>query len=183
MPSIGHLAVGLAAARVRRAPAALGKWPWTVALILLSFLPDADVLAFRFGIPYGAPFGHRGAFHSPAFAPLVGLALWALAKALGMRALPIALTGALVLASHGLLDALTDGGKGVALVWPFGNERYFAPWRPIPVAPIGARILSSSGLELMAREALLFLPLFVVGLWPRRTARKPERTTSGEAAS
>ena len=29
--------------------------------VALSILPDLDVLAFRFGIPYAAPFGHRGA--------------------------------------------------------------------------------------------------------------------------
>lgn len=183
MPSIGHLAVSLAAARVRRAPAALDGWPWRSALILLSFLPDADVLAFRLGIPYGAPYGHRGAFHSLAFAAVVGLGVTVAARAIRLPARPIAVTSALVMASHGLLDTLTDGGKGIALLWPFSNERYFAPWRPIPVAPIGARIFSASGLELMAGEALLFLPLLVVGLWPRRTAREPERTTSDEAAS
>lgn len=113
---------------------------------------------------------------------VVGLGVAVAAKAMRLPALPIAVTIAVVVASHGLLDTLTDGGKGIALLWPLSNERYFAPWRPIPVAPIGARIFSTSGLELMAREALLFLPLIVVGLWPRRSARDPERTTSGEAS-
>ena len=34
-----------------------------------------------------------------------------------------------------------------------------------------SRILSPEGLTLMAWEALLFLPLFLVGLWPRRERR------------
>ena len=51
---------------------------------------------------------------------------------------------ALVVASHGLLDALTDGGLGAALLWPFSDERFFAPWRPLPVAPIGARFWSGA---------------------------------------
>lgn len=175
MPSIGHLAVGLAAGRVARPRSGPSAWAWTALLVVLSFLPDADVLAFRLGIPYGAPFGHRGAVHSPAFAVLIGLALWPMAKALRMPASLVAVTGALVLASHGLLDALTDGGKGIALLWPFTSERFFAPWRPIPVAPIGARLLSTEGLLLMAREAVIFAPLFGVGLWPRRAT--PEDTS------
>lgn len=94
-------------------------------------LPDLDVIAFHFGIPYSAPFGHRGATHS-------------------------------------LLDALTDGGLGVALLWPFSNERFFAPWRPIPVAPIGAGMLSSRGLHVLLIEGLWSLPLLVFAFWPPR---------------
>jgi inner membrane protein len=81
----------------------------------------------------------------------------------------MALVAGLVVASHGLLDTLTDGGLGAALLWPFSNQRFFAPWRPIPVAPIGARLLTADGLELMLRECVLFLPLFAAGFWPRRT--------------
>lgn len=39
--------------------------------------------------------------------------------------------------SHGLLDAMTDGGRGIAFFSPFSNHRYFLPWRPIRVSPIG----------------------------------------------
>ena len=38
-------------------------------------------------------------------------------------------------ASHGLLDAMTDGGPGVAFFAPFANRRYFLPWTPIRVSP------------------------------------------------
>jgi len=176
MPSIGHLAVGLAAARVTRRPDGPSPWAWSFLLILLSFLPDADVIAFRLGIPYGAPYGHRGPFHSIAFAAIVGLGLAVAATARRVPPLLLALVGTVVMASHGLLDTLTDGGKGIALLWPFTNERFFAPWRPIPVAPIGSRILSGAGLKLMAWEALLFLPFFVVGLWPRRSDAAAQRS-------
>lgn len=171
MPSVGHLAIGLAAARVTERRDGPGPWTWSFLLVVLSLLPDADVIAFRLGIPYGAPFGHRGAFHSLAFAAIVGLALWPLARAMRLPAVFVAVTGALVMATHGLLDTLTDGGKGIALLWPLTHERFFAPWRPIPVAPIGSRILSAAGLKLVAWEALLFLPFFLVGLWPRRSER------------
>ena len=36
---------------------------------------------------------------------------------------------------HGLLDAMTDGGLGVAFFSPFDNRRYFLPWTPIRVIP------------------------------------------------
>ena len=137
-------------------------------LVALSFLPDIDVLAFRVGIPYGHPFGHRGALHSILFAGVVAAVLAAVAFWRKAPVARIALTGALVVATHGLLDTLTDGGKGVALLWPLSNARFFAPWRPIPVAPIGPRIFSPYGLSLMAHEALLFLPVWVVAVWPRR---------------
>ena len=38
--------------------------------ILSSILPDFDVIAFKFGIPYSHPFGHRGFTHSILFAIL-----------------------------------------------------------------------------------------------------------------
>jgi inner membrane protein len=158
--------VGLAAARVKRPPEGVSSRAWTFLLVALSFLPDADVVAFRFGIPYGAPLGHRGASHSLAFAGAVAVLLAVLAARNKAPVAALALTGGLVLATHGLLDTLTDGGRGVALLWPFGVERYFAPWRPIPVAPIGAGILAPHGLRVMAHEAVLFLPLWILAAWP-----------------
>ena len=170
MPSVGHVAVGLAAARLKRTPDGFTAWSWACLLVALSLLPDVDVVAFALGIPYGAPFGHRGAIHSLTFALLAGMLVWAWATWRRRPAFAIAVTGCLVVASHGLLDTLTDGGKGIALLWPFSNERYFAPWRPIPVAPIGARLFSTAGIRLMLYEALLFLPVFLVAGWPRRSA-------------
>ncbi|MEI4946339.1 metal-dependent hydrolase [Aeromonas caviae] len=39
------------------------------------------------------------------------------------------------LLSHSLLDSLTTGGKGVGWFWPWRDERFFAPWQMIRVAP------------------------------------------------
>jgi inner membrane protein len=39
--------------------------------------------------------------------------------------------------SHALLDACTNGGLGVAFFSPFDKRRFFFPWRPIEVSPIG----------------------------------------------
>ena len=40
-------------------------------------------------------------------------------------------------ASHGLLDAMTDGGLGVAFFSPLDTTRYFFSFRPAVVSPIG----------------------------------------------
>ena len=71
---------------------------------------------------------------------------------------------AVVLVSHGLLDTLTDGGLGCALLWPFDLTRYFAPWRPIPVAPIGLDFLSPAGFVIAVTELVLFAPLVLFAL-------------------
>ena len=176
MPSVGHVAVGLAAARLTTPPRNMNPWVWAAVLVGASCAPDVDVLAFRFGVPYGASFGHRGAVHSLAIATLCGLALGgAAAWLLKVSPLPVAGMVGLIMATHGVLDAFTDGGKGVALLWPFSQDRYFGPWRPIPVAPLGWRLLSADGITLMLREALLFLPAFIVALWPSGGRRGSEQ--------
>src|SRR5581483_6971382 len=143
MASVGHVAVGLFAARGRLR--ALAGWS------AVALAADLDVIGFRFGVPYAAPFGHRGATHSIAAALLLALIVAGVTRRArpGLIALAVAL-------SHPLLDMLTDGGLGVALFWPLSNARYFAPWRPIPVAPIGARLLSARGLHVMLVELALF---------------------------
>lgn len=167
MASLGHIAVGFAAGRVHS-----GTRSVLIALAYsaLSMLPDADVIAFVFRIPYAHPFGHRGASHSIAFAVLVGLAAWALS-----RSRRTAFLVALTVATHPLLDALTDGGLGCALLWPFSNERFFAPVTPLPVAPIGARLASPRGLWVLFVELVAFLPLWVFAWRPVKRARQPTR--------
>ena len=168
MPGIGHLAVGMAAARMSTAPARVTPVTWMCLLIGAAYLPDVDVVAFALGVPYGAPFGHRGVLHSPAFAVLCTMLLGLVSWRLGIRPLRMMLVAGLVMMSHGLLDAFTDGGRGVALLWPLNNVRYFAPWRPIPVSPLGTHAVSIRGWEIMLNEAMIFLPLFLVVLWPQR---------------
>jgi inner membrane protein len=160
MASLGHVAIGVAMARV---DAKGFSWRHAVAYSAASLAPDLDVLAFRFGVPYGHPFGHRGATHSFTFALACGLVVW-LARG-GRRS---AVLTALTVATHPLLDALTDGGLGVALFFPLSTERYFFPWQPLPVAPIGSGMLSARGLRVLATEALAFAPFLAFGLWPRR---------------
>ena len=43
------------------------------------------------------------------------------------------------MASHGLIDALTNGGLGIAFFAPFSNERFFFSYRPIEVSTLNIR--------------------------------------------
>ncbi|HSP13565.1 MAG TPA: metal-dependent hydrolase [Thermoanaerobaculia bacterium] len=138
MPTIfSHPAVPLGLAPwFRRVPRSL------IALAaFVSSVPDADVAAFGFGIPYDHPLGHRGFTHSICFAVLfAAFAAFAYVR-LAKNDAPFRLAFTflfLALLSHGLLDAMTDGGKGIGFFIPFSNARYFLPFRPIRVSPIGA---------------------------------------------
>ncbi|MBC5993142.1 metal-dependent hydrolase [Pontibacter cellulosilyticus] len=108
---------------------------------LCTILPDADVLMFKLGIPYEHVLGHRGFSHSLVFALLLGVLVTAIffrsIKLTSKQGLLLILFFSLCTASHILLDALTNGGLGVAVFAPFDNTRHFLPWRPIQVSPIG----------------------------------------------
>ena len=175
MPSVGHVAVGLAAARFPVATNGRERVAWALTLVILSCAPDADVIAFALGIPYAAPFGHRGATHSLVVAALCAAAVAAVAAWRKLPARRMGLIAGLVVASHGLLDTLTDGGLGCALLWPFSNERFFAPWTPIPVAPIGRAFLSLEGARIAAIELAAFVPFLIYAIWP--ALRRGRRAT------
>jgi inner membrane protein len=132
----------------------------------LSLLPDVDVIGFAHGIQYGDAWGHRGATHSFVFSVAVGIVVGLAAPWFRRPAVRTAVLASLVLASHALLDTMTDGGLGCALFWPFDLTRYFAPWRPIPVAPIGLAFFSGGGLVALT-ELALFGPALVFALRPR----------------
>jgi len=149
-----------------------------VAGVVCAGAPDLDVIGFRLGIPYGDMLGHRGLSHSLLCAIVLGtlatIAVFPKGLAdLGRFRIWLYLSGAA--ASHGVLDAFTNGGLGVALLAPFDTSRYFAPWRPIQVSPLGLRqLLSSQGASVLASEAVwVWIPsavLAVAGhLWWRHS--------------
>jgi inner membrane protein len=135
---------------------------WVLGAVA-SMLPDGDVLAFAFGIPYEAPFGHRGATHSIVFAAVVALLLTLRERRHFARHGLLFIYLLLSAVSHPLLDMLTNGGLGIALFWPFSYERYFFPCTPIEVSPIGAGFFSHEGLMVFASELRwIWLPCAVV---------------------
>ena len=132
-----------------------------------SMVPDIDVAGFHFGIRYGDFLGHRGSTHSLFFAALLAGTMLILAFPSGVPNLSRLLLWSYLFvttASHGFLDAMTDGGLGVAFFAPFDNTRYFFPWTPIRVSPIGiGRFFSSRGLFVLRSELLwVWLPTLVV---------------------
>lgn len=131
-----------------------------LAGVVASMLPDLDVVGFRLGVPYGDVFGHRGATHSICSAVLVALVAAVLTSQLRATRTQILLFVTASMASHGILDMFTDAGSGVALLWPWSAERYFAPWRFIEAAPLAMeRMLGSRGETVIASELLwVWLP-------------------------
>ncbi len=97
-------------------------------------IPDVDVIGFQFGIRYGDFWGHRGFTHSLVFAAIlatVAIAVGFYGETQGVNRAVLWVYFFLATASHGLLDAMTNGGLGVAFFSPFDNRRYFLPWRPM----------------------------------------------------
>ncbi|MCY1082190.1 metal-dependent hydrolase [Archangium lansingense] len=171
MASFGHVAIGMALGRLGAGEASPGRTgAWMVGMSALAMLPDADVIAFALRIPYAATWGHRGASHSLFLAAVVALAVAAGTRLARGPAVKAGLLTLVAMGSHGVLDAMTTGGLGAALLWPADNVRYFLPLRPIPVAPIGAGMLSARGLYVVTVELLLFLPFWAYAIWPRRRA-------------
>ena len=133
--------------------------------IVCSILPDADVLGFRFGVSYGDMLGHRGLTHSLLFAALLSIAVTAVLSGERWRSrrLRIALFLFIVTASHGVLDAFTNGGLGIAFLAPFSGERFFFPVRLIAVSPIGTAFFSTRGWSVLQSEMLwVWLPALVL---------------------
>jgi inner membrane protein len=182
-----HAAVAWGLARALRRGAASGQDQVVAGeretlASLLAMLPDADVLAFRFGIPYTHALGHRGLSHSLVAGAVLGVLAWGILRARTIDAAgrpTVRPRDALVLVaaacSHGLLDMLTDGGEGVAILGPFDLARYFFELRPVPVSPIGVLGFLADGWPVLAWEVALLWPVGAAGvvvganLTPRRT--------------
>ena len=97
-----------------------------VAAVILDL---KDVAGRAFGISPESLLGHRGISHSIAAAAVIATIGSALLAACYQWRISFPCLFLSVL-SHGLTDMLTDGGKGIALMWPVSGERLFAPVRP-----------------------------------------------------
>jgi inner membrane protein len=169
--AITHFIVGgalaLPALRSAVIRAALPQWAIPVSAGLLAVAPDLDTFAMRaFEVPYDSFFGHRGFWHSPFFLILLSATLAAIVT--GRRSKRAAMWLAVVWAgcaiTHPLLDALTDGGSGVMLLFPFSEARLFFPWRPIHVSPLSIlRFFSRAG-YILRSEAPFCIGAIAIGV-------------------
>jgi inner membrane protein len=159
------LAAGKSAVR-RKAPLRL----WILTAVCAT-IPDIDVFWRGLVAGHGGMWSHRGITHSLLAAVLFGL----LAALVGSQWRPVAKEGsaelhppnptraflvlwlafALAAASHLVLDMLSSGYRGVALLAPFTDQRYSFPWQPIWNIPHWAEEMFPSLLARGARRTWL----------------------------
>ena len=135
---------------------------WLLA-IGCAILPDADVIGFYTGVAYESFWGHRGFTHSLLFAAIMGVLITLLfywRHNNNWRRIGYFLCFTVCTASHSVLDAMTTGGRGVAFLSPWDTTRYFFPWRPIKVSPIGiSNFFSEWGMRVILSELQwIFIP-------------------------
>ncbi len=143
------------------------------------------------GVPYGDLWGHRGMTHSLLFAAVVAAGVAAMFRyennGRSRSYWKTALLLFVITASHGALDAMTNGGLGIAFFSPFNPRRYFFPWRPIPVSPIGVGIFfSARGMHILWSEVLLiWCPVlaFAVVIWASRARQERQVAASSNLES
>jgi inner membrane protein len=177
--SFSHAVVGIAiASAVHRTPTSKGV---LATAGLCAIIPDIDLLWSRFGNTTNSLFMHRGITHSLFFAGALSGIVALIARPIdsGRDRSSLWISLALATASHGVLDALTAYGPGVAFFAPFSLNRLSFPWRPLGAGRIHAN--HSSALEGIAvtifNELLwIWLPAFLLaGLlhFVRHRSRQP----------
>ncbi len=150
---------------------------------LCAVLPDLDVIGLPLGWHLDHPLGHRGLSHSlPFAAALAGVIAWLWPSAGGPGPSRVRLWTYFFLAtaSHGALDAFTNGGRGVAFLAPLSDDRFHAAFRPIEVSPIRvAEFFTDRGVEILANELVwIWLPVLAAVTavrYRRRAATRADR--------
>ncbi len=140
--------------------------------LLSSILPDLDVIAFKFGVSWDSMWSHRGFTHSifvAIFWTIILLIFFHRKDKFSSKS-KLSIYYFLATVSHGILDAMTNGGNGIAFFAPFSAERYFLPWEVIQVSPIGIKnFFSKWGVEVLKSEFIyIVLPslgLVFIGNW------------------
>lgn len=150
-------------------------FPWRLIIVAAaaSAAPDVDGLFKHFlGVMPNSIWSHRGATHSLFVALAAGGLATPFYRWLGVRPLTAGVLVALAMASHGLLDMMTDAGNPVAYLWPLSSIRLFADWRPIHSSPMHLAHLTSLVLErLLTETRQLILPMFAVAILVRLLRR------------
>ena len=172
MPTIGHVAVGLAAGRMlARDPEELRPAMFTGAC--LAVLPDLDWIGALSGIPPYGLWSHRGLCHSLLGAVVLGLC-YALLNGRRWRAgkRAVALWAIATVASHGMLDMVNRGGI-VLWLWPLVDGYLSAPWQPIPSVENLSVLFSGRIVTILLAELAIFSPALVYAFQtspPRRSS-------------
>jgi inner membrane protein len=147
-----------------------------VALAIISVAPDLDVVVYPLGLNAPHILGHRGITHAlPFTAVFAALVVRLLFRGVEWRRhwVRLWLVFFAAMSSHAVLDAMTNGGQGIAFFAPFSDARFHFPWTPIRVSPIGlTAFFSIDGLRVLQNELVwVWLPsalLMVVARLVRR---------------
>ena len=176
MANFGHVAVGLLTGRLHggtvAGPRRRTSWGTLALFVALAALPDVDVVLVALGAsdaravraPGGdalARDGDRG--RGGVRDRRAPLALAGGADGAGRRGgdrEPHAARSA----RRGREEPRRCSGRSRA-------ARYHLPWRLLPDAPRGLRLLSRAGLLEFGTEFALFLPVTIYALWPQIVAR------------
>jgi membrane-bound metal-dependent hydrolase YbcI (DUF457 family) len=141
---------------------------WLAGAAMAACLPDIDALA---GLP------HRGPTHTLGFAGGVGVlaALAAAARGRRKEAVPIGLTGLIIVWSHAVMDLLTGGGPDVALFKPLWNREFHPMAGGLPLTGYSTELgglfgllFSPETLSAMLVEGAIFGSLFAATVVRRR---------------
>ena len=170
--AIAAVAIGNVS-RAMRLPGDLAKVDvkfWLLAMFC-AVIPDIDAIGFWLGVPYDSVWGHRGITHSFFFAALLAVIVvhffYKEEKLFGRSWWILIIFFFACTASHPMLDAMTDGGRGVAFFAPIYDGRFFFPFRPIRVSPISiTRFFSDRGWVVLRSEFIwVWIPSFIfIGL-------------------
>jgi inner membrane protein len=178
--AFAHAVTALALGTAFRKP--VGPARFWIAGAACAIVPDLDAIGYRLGVPYESVFGHRGATHSLVFAAILAAGMLLLFRGEEWQRQRGRLWVFLFLAtaSHGVLDAMTDGGGGIAFFTPFDNGRYVFPWHPIEVSPMSIRrFFTARGARILANELVwVWTPaaLFALAMISLRSGRgRPQR--------
>ena len=170
MPSLlSHVAIGLAAGVSLSKTYSESSFIW-LSIVASSF-PDIDAISFVFNIPYKSLFGHRGFFHSICFAFILSILILEIGfpelSPFSKRWLLYGSNFFLICLSHAVLDAMTEGGMGVAFFSPFSQKRYLFPWRPLIACPLTVEDFFSEWGKIVIKSELvwIWLPSFFITLF------------------
>ncbi len=152
------------------------RWKLLLTGALLAICPDFDYALNWLRISGGG--WHHGFTHSIVFALAVGLLMSTVVGERKLRSF-ILFSGATV--SHTLLDFMITESRGVALWWPFSDQRYRLrvpnpidyTWNDTSFWEIVMEVLRISLTEL-----IIFGPILVVVVLVKRLLLNPRRSSA-----
>jgi inner membrane protein len=156
-------------------------WRLVVAAMVAAAVPDLDAFVYPiWHLPASSIYTHRGVAHSLFAAVVVGLIAARFHQQLKVRPAVAGLVVGAAMASHGLLDMMTDYGLPVAYLWPLSTDRYFALWRPIHSGELEwGHWAAQLPPRLYSELWHLIVPMFAVALAARIGRRVLGRLSSG----